>query len=101
VVDRRLGSLHPRHPDIRYGLNYGYVPGTLAPDGEPLDAYLLGPGGPVGTARGIVVAVIRREDDIEDKLVVATDGITRTATEIAAAVHFQERYFDSHVETAP
>lgn len=38
VVDRPLGSLHPRYPDLRDELNYGYVPGTRAPDGESLDA---------------------------------------------------------------
>ena len=101
VVDRPLGTVHPHHQDIAYSLNYGYVAGTLAPDGEPLDAYLLGPSAPVEVATGIVVAVIRRRDDVEDKLVVATDGVSRTAGEIASAVHFQERFFDSYVEMAP
>ena len=36
-IDRPLGSRHPREPDLVYELNYGYVPGTLAPDGQPLE----------------------------------------------------------------
>lgn len=101
VVDRALGTLHPRHPDIRYELNYGFVPGTLAPDGEPLDAYLVGLDCPVERASGTVVAIIRRRDDIEDKLVVAVgDVAVWDAVAIEAAVHFQERYFDSYIEMA-
>ena len=37
-VDRPLGSKHPEYGLI-YTLNYGYVPGVMAPDGEELDAY--------------------------------------------------------------
>jgi inorganic pyrophosphatase len=40
-IDRPLGSKHPQH-DLVYELNYGFVPGLLAPDGEFLDAYILG-----------------------------------------------------------
>ncbi len=36
VIDRPLGTVHPRHEDIRYPVNYGYVPGTLAADGAPM-----------------------------------------------------------------
>ena len=36
-IDRPLGSRHPREDDITYPINYGFVPGTLAPDGHPLD----------------------------------------------------------------
>ena len=42
VVDRPLGSYHPRHPDIYYPINYGYIEGIIAPDGEEQDAYILG-----------------------------------------------------------
>jgi len=40
---------------------------------------------------------VLRADDAEDKLIVATDGSERTAAELAAAVAFQERFFDSRV----
>lgn len=101
IVDRPLGSCHPAHPDIRYPLNYGYLPGTVAGDGEPIDAYRLGPDRPVAEATGIAIAVVRRADDAEDKLVVATDGRLRTAAEIGALVAFQERFFASRIEALP
>ncbi len=42
VVDRPLGSYHPKYKDIYYSVNYGFVEGVLAPDGEEQDAYILG-----------------------------------------------------------
>lgn len=41
-VDRPMGSYHPKHKDIYYPINYGYIEGMIAPDGEEQDAYLLG-----------------------------------------------------------
>lgn len=32
-IDRPLGSRHPRHPDMIYPINYGYVEGVIAGDG--------------------------------------------------------------------
>jgi inorganic pyrophosphatase len=99
VVDRPLGSRHPDH-DIWYAVNYGYVPGTLAPDGEPIDAYLLGVYEPVREASGVVIGIVVRADDVEDKLVVAAAGKHYSAEQIQALVEFQERFFDSRVVVA-
>lgn len=33
IVDRPIGSVHPKHKDLIYPLNYGYVDGILAGDG--------------------------------------------------------------------
>lgn len=96
TVDRPLGSRHPRHGFL-YEANYGYVPGTLAPDGEALDAYLLGHAGPVLSGSGIAVAIIHRDDDDDDKLVVLPEGMNLSDEEILRAVHFQERFFRSTV----
>ena len=41
IIDRPLGSKHPKHGFI-YEVNYGYIPNTKSPDGEELDAYVLG-----------------------------------------------------------
>ncbi|MCA9880454.1 MAG: inorganic diphosphatase [Thermomicrobiales bacterium] len=97
VIDRPRGSAHPRHPDLRYPVNYGELPDTISGDGAPIDAYVLGVSVPVATCEGIVIAVIVRADDIEDKLVVAPPGVSLTREEIAAAVAFQERFFASTV----
>ena len=40
TVDRPLGSYHPEHSDIYYSVNYGYIKGTIAADGEEEDAYI-------------------------------------------------------------
>ena len=37
-VDRKLGSAHPDYPEHIYPINYGYVEGIIAPDGEEQDA---------------------------------------------------------------
>ena len=97
-IDRPLGSAHPRHPDLIYLVNYGEVEGVLAPDGDWQDAYILGVDEPLTTFTGRRIAVIHRRDDIETKWVVVPEGMRFTAEEIMAAVHFQERYFDSYAE---
>jgi enamine deaminase RidA (YjgF/YER057c/UK114 family) len=63
----------------------------------PVDAYLLGVNEPVEEATGIVIALVLRADDAEDKLVVAPGGLSYTADEIAAFIEFQERYFNSSI----
>lgn len=40
IVDRPLGSAHPKHNDLIYSVNYGYIPGIIAPDGEEQDTYI-------------------------------------------------------------
>lgn len=40
-VDRSLGSKHPKH-DFIYSLNYGFIPNTIAGDGEEIDVYIIG-----------------------------------------------------------
>ena len=97
LIDRPLGSCHPKHPDMRYPVNYGFVPGVLAADGDEQDVYVLGVDVPLTTFTGELIAVIRRRDDVEDKWVLAPEGMRFTAEEIMEAVRFQEQYFDSYV----
>ena len=93
-IDRPLGSSHPSHPDIIYPINYGYVDGVFAGDGEEQDAYVMGVDKPIETFNGKVIAIVHRKNDVEDKWVVAPDDLTFTADEIRAATYFQEKYFD-------
>ena len=97
VIDRPMGTTHPRFPDFVYPINYGYIPGTMAPDGHPIDAYVLGAEYPIKRCSAMVIAVIRRRDDVEDKLVVALSGEWSKAS-IIESTSFQEQYFDSWVE---
>jgi len=48
-IDRPKNSIHPERSSLSYALNYGFVPNTLAGDGEPIDAYVLGVDEPVVT----------------------------------------------------
>ena len=91
IVDRPLGSTHPKWKDIRYPVNYGYVEGVLAPDGEGQDVYILGVEVPLEEFVGQVIAVIHRFDDVEEKWVAAPPGKRFSREEIAARVAFQER----------
>ena len=98
TVDRPQGSYHPKHPDIYYSVNYGFIEGIMAPDGEEQDAYILGVDVPLKTFTGTVIAIIHRRNDVEDKWVVAPEGQIFTKEEISAATYFQEQYFDSYIE---
>ena len=93
VIDRPIGSKHPGHNNIIYEVNYGYINELIAPDGEGQDAYFLGINKPMKEFKGVVIAIIERIDDIEDKLVVAPIGLEFTNEEIEEAIKFQEQYF--------
>lgn len=97
IVDRPMGSSHPNHEDMIYPINYGYIEGIIAPDGEEQDAYILGADKPLDTFTGELIAVIHRFDDVEDKWVVAPKGQKFTAEEIRRQTEFQEKYFHSEI----
>ena len=98
-IDRPIGYVHHKEKyDLVYPINYGFIPGVLGGDGEEMDVYLLGVAEPVEEFDAHIIAIVHRENDVEDKLVGAPEGMTFTAEEIADAVHFQEQYYDSYVE---
>lgn len=97
TVDRPLGSYHPEHKDMYYPINYGYVEGVIAPDGEEQDVYILGVDTALKEFTGKIIAIIHRLDDVEDKWVAAPEGMSFTKEEIAEQVEFQERYFNSEI----
>ncbi|MBQ9168234.1 MAG: inorganic pyrophosphatase [Oscillospiraceae bacterium] len=97
IVDRPLGTYHPKHKDIYYSVNYGYVEGIMAPDGEEQDAYILGISEPIEEFVGKVIAIIHRFNDVEEKWVVAPEDIFYTRDEIMRQVAFQEQYFHTEI----
>ena len=97
IVDRPLGSFHPVHKNIFYSVNYGYVEGIIAPDGEEQDAYILGVSEPVREFTGRIIAVIKRLDDVEEKWVVAPEDMSFKKSEIFEQVEFQVKYFDTEI----
>jgi inorganic pyrophosphatase len=96
-VDRPLGTCHPNCPDMIYPVNYGYIPGVMAPDGEEQDAYILGVSEPLQDFTGKVIAIIHRFDDVEEKWVVAPPGVSFTKEEIMEKLVFQEQYFRTEI----
>lgn len=97
-IDRPVGSIHPKHPDMIYPINYGYIPNVFSGDGEELDVYLLGVDAPVKEYTARVIGIVHRHNDVEDKLVAAPEGVIFTKEEIEKEVHFQEQYYDSRIE---
>ena len=98
-IDRPIGSRHPKHDDIIYPINYGYIPNVLGGDGEELDVYLLGVDAPVKEYTARIIGIVHRHNDAEDKLVAAPEGMSLTVREMTEAVRFQEQYYDSEIET--
>jgi inorganic pyrophosphatase len=93
IIDRPLGSLHPRHGFL-YEANYGYVPNIIAPDGEELDAYVLGVNKPLETFTGTCIAIVHRLNDNDDKLVIVPENTKLSDEKILEATKFQEQFFD-------
>lgn len=99
VIDRPIGFVHhTKGVTLHYTVNYGYLPGINGGDGEEQDVYVLGVDTPMERFTGRIIAAIRRRDDNEDKLVAAPEGMIFHQNQIAEAVHFVEKYFDSTVD---
>lgn len=92
TIDRPLGTVHPKW-GYQYSVNYGYLKGVLAPDGEELDAYILGVTTAMTSFTGRCVALIHRLKDDDDKLIVTPEDVSLTDEEIELQVHFQEQWF--------
>ncbi len=100
LIDRPLGYVHEKDKyTLKYPINYGFIPDVIGGDGEELDVYLIGVDEPVSQYTAKIIGIVHRENDNEDKLVAAPDGKVFTKTEIEEAVKFQEKYYDSFVET--
>lgn len=93
TVDRPLGTPHPRHPEMIYPINYGYVDGIFADDGAEQDVYLFGTDEPLKSFEGRVIAVWHRFDDVEDKWIVSLNGEDIPDEKILGDISFQEQFF--------
>lgn len=95
IIDRPIGY-QDSYGNI-YPINYGYIPGIIAPDGEEQDVYILGVDKPINYFDGEVIAIIHRRDDVEDKWVVS-NGTAFSIEDIKNSTQFIEKYFDSNIE---
>lgn len=97
IVDKPIGSHHPKYPDIIYLVNYGYVPNTISGDGEELDCYILGEYKPLKEYKGKCIAVIHRKNEEDDKLIITSKDKTFSNNEIKILTDFQEKNFQSEI----
>ena len=98
TIDRPMGSSHPDYPALIYPVNYGYISGIIAPDGEEQDAYILGVDVPVHEFTGRRIAIVHRRDDLETKWIIVPENIVFNKQQIEEMIYFQEQYYDSYVE---
>ncbi|EPB9285673.1 inorganic diphosphatase [Listeria monocytogenes] len=98
TIDRPVGHVD-KFGNV-YPLNYGFVEDIIGGDGEEQDVYVLSReiSEPIDTFQGDLIAVITRNDDVEDKWVVAAPNENFTIEEIREKVHFIEQYFDSEIK---
>ncbi|MBQ3547808.1 MAG: GrpB family protein [Clostridia bacterium] len=99
-IDRPVGYVHKKkNYTLIYPINYGYIPNVLGGDGEELDVYLLGVSEPIKECDVHIIGIVHRENDIEDKLIAAPVNMIFSKAEIEKAIHFQEQYYKTYVET--
>ena len=72
IIDRPKGSRHPKVKEAVYPIDYGYLEGTTAADGEGIDVWVGSMRPPVVT--GVVCTVDQTKRDTEVKLLL---GCTR------------------------
>lgn len=93
-IDQAYGTYYK---NTQYEVNYGFVSDTIAPDGEPLDAYYLGPKEPLKKATGKCVAIIHRLEDDDDKLIIVPENEEWSDEQIESAVKFREKLFKHEI----
>ncbi len=82
VIDRRVGSAHPRYPDFVYPLDYGYLAGTSSGDGDGIDVWI--GAGQALDVTGVVLTVDLLKRDAEVKLLL---GCSPEEQQRVGAVH--------------
>jgi len=82
VIDRPAGSSHPRYPAVIYPLDYGYLDGTAALDGDGVDCWI----GSVTERKltGVIVTVDTYKSDTELKWLI---GCTPAEMSAALSTH--------------
>ena len=82
IIDRPKGSTHPRYPEIRYELDYGYIENTASMDGSGIDVWRGSL--PEGKCDAIICTVDLWKRDSEIKLLI---GCTEEEKVIAYNFH--------------
>ena len=64
VIDRPMGSAHPRFPDFIYRVDYGYLKDTSSMDGAEIDVWV-GSGEKTVDAVMCIVDLMKRDSEIK------------------------------------
>src|SRR5262245_4609861 len=83
VIDRPKNSAHPRYSDMIYPLDYGYLDGTTAGDGNGIDVWL--GSNPIKSANAVVCTVDLMKRDAELKILLGC-----SESEIQAVADFMQ-----------
>ena len=94
IIDRPLGSKYQEHENSIYELNYGYIEGLYTIDGKEQEAYIIGENSSLLKFKGVVIAIVIRLKNLENKVVVAARGKKFSRQEILDAINFQEQFFE-------
>lgn len=76
-IDRTRGSTHPRHPNLRYPLDYGYLRGTRAGDGGGIDVWVGSLPEKTPTAVVLTVDVAKRDGEMKVLLACTEEEIVQ------------------------
>ena len=83
VIDRPKDRPHPRYPDLIYPLDYGYLEGTTAGDGNGIDVWIGSKADK--TLTGILCTVDDVKRDAEIKLLAGCN-----AQDVETILHFND-----------
>ena len=59
---------------------------------------MLGVDKPVTEYSAKIIGIVHRENDLEDKLIAAPEGINFNQAQIAEGINFQEKYYRTIIE---
>ena len=85
IIDRPRGGPHPRYPELIYPLDYGYLAGTAAGDGDGIDVWIGTPGS--RTLTGILCTFDTLKRDAEIKLLAGCSD-----EDIETILHFNDPF---------
>lgn len=93
TIDHPLGS---NEDNVIYAQNYGYIKELKSLD-KYQEVYVIGEKKPLKEFKGKVIAIIKRNDDNENKLVVCKSNKNYTKKEILDMVNFKEKDFKNKI----
>ncbi|RYF58558.1 MAG: inorganic pyrophosphatase [Comamonadaceae bacterium] len=64
-IDRPAGTAHPRHPAAVYPVDYGYLDGTTAADGEGIDVFVGSHTGIGVTGFVVTVDLVKKDTEVK------------------------------------